>query len=69
MATSANQDAKRGLSSDDRKLIDQALAFYYKSSIRAANTATDEVLKNHHQTKGYAIQSLANRLKTTELDL
>lgn len=64
MATTPNK-----LSADERKLIIAALTFYYKSSLRAANTTTEPELKEHHTGKATKIQALHLRLQTQELDI
>lgn len=57
------------LNADERKLITQALAFYHKSSLRAANTSTEQELKDHHTAKATKIQALQLRMQTQELDI
>lgn len=57
------------LTTDDRKLINQALSYYYKGTMRAVTSATEEEIKNHHQAKAHRILALNNRMNTTELDL
>lgn len=57
------------LTSEERKLIAQALGYAIKGSQRAVTTSTEDVLKNHHQSKVYQFQGLLNRFTTNELDL
>lgn len=69
MATSAQNDNTRKLTTEDRKHVVDALKLAEKTALRAKNSATDDFLKDHHQTKAYRFAALANQFATTPLDL
>lgn len=66
---SASNDKSRKLTTEERKLVVEALKFAEKSAIRSKNTSNDDFIKDHHQTKAYAFNALANQFATTPLDI